>query len=192
MVWNGIVNDSRHYAVDEAFAYTRRITYGHYENFPVASWCIPQRLRQHVSNIYAFARGADDFADEDAYAGERMERLQEWRTMLHACALSAHRPEDNAPCTHPVFIALRESIRDQQLPVQLLNDLITAFMLDVSKTRYSSFGEVMHYCRYSANPVGRLMLHLFGYVNERWMTLSDHICSALQQANFWQDVSRDL
>jgi squalene synthase HpnC len=179
----------------EAQAHTRRLTFGHYENFPVAGWLIPKHLRQDVCNIYAFARGADDFADEAEYAGERMERLQAWRAMLHGAALTAaglstHKTE--APTDHPVFVALTETLRVRTLPVELLNDLITAFMLDVKKTRYAQFGEVMHYCRHSANPVGRLLLHLFGYVNERWMTLSDSLCTALQLANFWQDVAVDL
>lgn len=182
----------------EANACTRKQTFGHYENFPVASWLIPQRLRQHVCNIYAFARTADDFADEPQFAGQRMERLQEWRGFLHQCALDAmttrttnheSRATRDLP---PTFIALRETIREFQLPVSLLNDLLTAFMLDVTKPRYATFHEVLHYCRHSANPVGRLILHLFGYGNEHWMTLSDAICTALQLANFWQDVAIDL
>lgn len=196
--------------LEEASACTRAQTFGHYENFPVASWLIPKRLRQHVCNIYAFARTADDFADEPQFAGQRMERLQEWRGFLHQCALGAlHHERSEAPPRHceevrstdeaisltplpPVFIALRETIREFQLPVSLLNDLLTAFMLDVTKPRYATFHEVLHYCRHSANPVGRLILHLFGYGNEHWMTLSDAICTALQLANFWQDVAIDL
>lgn len=187
-------------AVASAFAHTRRLTRQHYENFPVAGLLIPKRLRQHVCNIYAFARGADDFADEAAFAGERMERLQDWRSRLHQCALVAMgvasegspAPSDADASTTLVFRALAESIRQAQLPVSLLNDLLTAFMLDVKKSRYQSFAEVLHYCRHSANPVGRLVLHLFGYGNESWMKLSDHICTALQLANFWQDVALDL
>ncbi|MBI2344146.1 MAG: squalene synthase HpnC [Deltaproteobacteria bacterium] len=169
------------------------MTFGHYENFPVVSWWIPRHLKQHICNIYAFARGADDFADEPQYAGQRMDRLQEWRHWLHQCALEAM-GQAVGPSTlaHPVFIALRETLRTRQLPVGCLNDLITAFMLDVTKTRYRSFGEVLHYCRHSANPVGRLMLHLFGYGNEQWMEASDNICTALQLANFWQDAAIDL
>ncbi len=194
--------------ITHAFAHTRRITYGHYENFPVASWLVPKNLRQHVCNIYAFARGADDFADEPQFSGERMERLLAWRERLMDIVARDRSPVaskgntsgavavtgDRRPATGDVlvFAALAESIRTRQLPVELLNDLLTAFMLDVKKNRYAQFGEVMHYCRHSANPVGRLILHLFGYGNEQWMKLSDHICTALQLANFWQDVAVDL
>ncbi|MBI4365892.1 MAG: squalene synthase HpnC [Deltaproteobacteria bacterium] len=168
----------------EAFAHCRTLTHAHYENFPVASRLIPKSLRQHVCNIYAFARTADDFADEAHYAGQRLDRLREWRAMLFACA--------RGEASHPIFVALGETIRACALPVDLLNDLITAFAMDCEKRRYATFAEVLHYCRHSANPVGRLILHLFGYVNERWMTLSDHICTALQLANFWQDVAVDI
>ncbi|MBI4237760.1 MAG: squalene synthase HpnC [Deltaproteobacteria bacterium] len=176
------------------------MTYGHYENFPVASWLVPKRLRQHVCNIYAFARTADDFADEPLFAGERMERLATWRQWLLACAARAHGlplPEmvaQRSPTESElrIFTALESTFRECQLPVQLCDDLLTAYMIDVKKSRYATFGEVMHYCRHSANPVGRLILHLFGYGNESWMRLSDQICTALQLANFWQDVAIDL
>lgn len=186
-----------------AHAYTRKLTYGHYENFPVASWLIPKNLRQHVCNIYAFARTADDFADEARFEGQRMERLEEWRRLLLACVQEGMR-DDRSPQAHSdegrgtmdeyrlIFAALGETIRDRAVPVALCNDLITAFMIDVKKTRYRNFGEVMHYCRHSANPVGRLILYLFGYGNESWMVLADKICTALQLANFWQDVAVDL
>lgn len=187
-------------ALADAYAATRRITYGHYENFPVASWLVPKRLRQHVCNIYAFARTADDFADEPQFAGARMERLESWRKLLVACAARAHGV--SLPSAEPaqaqsdaerlIFTALEASFRACHLPLELLNDLLTAYMIDVKKSRYATFGEVMHYCRHSANPVGRLILHLFGYGNESWMRLSDQICTALQLANFWQDVSIDL
>lgn len=170
--------------IAESYAHCRRLTRAHYENFPVASWLIPQRLRQHVCNIYAFARTADDFADEAQHEGERLDRLRDWRAMLLRCA--------QGEATHPVFIALRETVRECALPVELLNDLITAFALDCEKRRYKNFAEVMHYCRHSADPVGRLILHLFGYGNEAWMRWSDNICTALQLANFWQDVAVDL
>lgn len=196
--------------LDEAFAYTRKLTYGHYENFPVASWLVPKNLRQHVCNIYAFARTADDFADEAEFAGERMDLLEQWKSELHRAALSAI---EERPSANPlgrtgawgvreqgslgregqlIFTALAHTLREKQLSVSLLNDLITAFMIDVKKARYAQFGEVMHYCRHSANPVGRLILELFGYGNEQWFTWSDHICTALQLANFWQDVAVDL
>ncbi len=184
---------------EAAFQLTRQMTYGHYENFPVGSWFIPPRLRPHVCNIYAFARTADDFADESQFAGERMERLQQWRHWLHHAGLAAHAhtPLDAAifqgdTKAELIFHALTETMREFQLPVSLFNDLISAFMLDVTKPRYATFTEVLYYCRNSANPVGRLILHLFGYVNEQWMGMSDAICTALQLANFWQDVALDL
>lgn len=182
----------------QAFAYCRQLTRAHYENFPVASWLIPKRLRQHVCNIYAFARTADDFADEAQYEGQRLERLREWRAMLFNCVQDPGpgtrdpRPMAVSPESGLIFIALRETIREFALPVELLNDLITAFAMDCEKRRYKNFAEVMHYCRHSANPVGRLILHLFGYVNEGWMRWSDQICTALQLANFWQDVAVDV
>ncbi|MBI2345295.1 MAG: squalene synthase HpnC [Deltaproteobacteria bacterium] len=172
-------------SIDEAFAYCRKVATRHYENFPVASLLIPKRLRPHVCNIYAFARTADDFADEPRYEGQRLDCLRKWRAMLLQCA-------QGADISHPIFVALRETIREFALPVELLNDLIAAFAMDCEKRRYKNFAEVMHYCRHSANPIGRLVLHLFGYVNETWMTRSDHVCSALQLANFWQDVAIDL
>lgn len=181
------------HTLESAQAWTRKMTYGHYENFPVASWLVPKNLRQDVCNVYAFSRVADDFADEAEFEGQRMERLQEWRNMLVvAAARAANLPTDEMRVLHPVFIALAETLRTRHLSVQLCNDLITAFMLDVKKTRYANFVETLHYCRHSANPVGRLILQLFGYGNEQWMTWSDHICTALQLANFWQDVAVDL
>jgi squalene synthase HpnC len=164
--------------------YCRRITYGHYENFPVASFLIPKRLRQHVCNIYAFARTADDFADEASYEGARMERLDEWEEELKRayCGESAH----------PIFVAIEATVKEFDLPEKLFLDLIRAFKIDVAKNRYKNFGEVLYYCRHSANPVGRLILLLFGYKSGEWLEYSDNICTALQLANFWQDVSVDL
>lgn len=164
--------------------YCRRITEGHYENFPVASLFIPPRLRQHIANIYAFARIADDFADEPAFEGIRMERLDEWEEELSF----AYRGKS----IHPVFVALSETIHQFSLPEKLFKDLIHAFKIDVVKNRYKNFDEILYYCRHSANPVGRLVLLLFGYENDEWFSWSDSICTALQLANFWQDVSVDL
>lgn len=164
--------------------FTRRLTKNHYENFPVASVLVPKDLRQHVCNIYAFSRTADDFADEAAFEGVRLEKLDEWEAELRA----AYRGE----AVHPVFVALEETIRQFNLPEQLFLDLIKAFKMDVVKKRQKNFDEVLFYCKHSANPVGRLILLLFGYNNDEWFTWSDHICTALQLANFWQDVSVDL
>lgn len=164
--------------------FCRRLTSLHYENFPVASRLIPARLRQHVCNIYAFVRTADDFADEKSFDGVRMERLDEWERELGRAYKGAS--------VHPVFVALEDTIRQFGLPETLFMDLIKAFKIDVIKNRYKNFEEVLYYCRHSANPVGRLILLLFGYCHEEWFAYSDNICTALQLANFWQDVSIDL
>ena len=170
--------------MDLAQAECRKICYGHYENFPVASILVPKDLRQHVCNIYAFARTADDFADEAKYAGQRTERLAEWRTWTEDCYKGEYR--------HAIFLALSETIREFNLSPTLFLDLITAFQIDVDKSRYANFDEVLFYCRHSANPVGRLILALYRYKNPEWEYWSDEICTALQLANFWQDVAIDL
>ncbi|PIR20715.1 MAG: squalene synthase HpnC [Deltaproteobacteria bacterium CG11_big_fil_rev_8_21_14_0_20_47_16] len=162
----------------------RRICYGHYENFPVASVLVPKHLRQHVCNIYAFARTSDDFADEAKYAGQRAERLAEWRHWTEECYRGVYH--------NAIFMALSETIREFSLSPSLFLDLITAFQMDVDKSRYANFDEVLFYCRHSANPVGRLILALYGYHNTQWEFWSDEICTALQLANFWQDVAVDL
>ena len=175
-------------SVAEAFAYCEQLTRAHYENFPVGSVLIPKALRQHVYSIYAFARTADDFADEGydtkIMPTERLELLNDWEQQLEACY--------QGQATHPIFVALAETIRALNLPLQLFKDLLSAFKQDVVKSRYATFDEVLDYCRRSANPVGRLILLLFGYRDENLYQLSDHICTALQLANFWQDVSVDL
>jgi squalene synthase HpnC len=175
-------------SIAEGFAYCERLARAHYENFPVGSWLIPQSRRQHVYNIYAFARTADDFADEgyDAAlsADERLAALADWEQQLEACFRGEAR--------HPVFVALAETARDLRLPIELFRDLISAFKQDVVKRRYANFDEVLDYCRRSANPVGRLVLLLFDYRDEHRHRLSDDICTALQLANFWQDVAVDL
>lgn len=168
----------------EAEKYCRKMTYGHYENFPVASVLVPGHLRQHVCNIYAFARTADDFADEARFADQRAERLAEWRAWTEDCYDGVYR--------HPVFMALNETVREFKITPALLLDLITAFQMDVVKSRYANFDEVLFYCRHSANPVGRLILALFRYHEPEWLYWSDEICTALQLANFWQDVAVDL
>lgn len=170
--------------VREAFAYCERQARTHYENFPVASLAVPPRIRPHVAVIYAFARTADDFADEgDREPGERIRLLGEWEVMLNAAY------EGNAD--HPVFIALAETVRETGLPRTLLADLLRAFRMDVSVRRYPLFQDVLGYCRYSANPVGRLVLHLFGASREETLVPSDALCTGLQLANFYQDFSTD-
>jgi squalene synthase HpnC len=158
---------------------------GHYENFPVASFILPRWLRPPVRAIYAFARTADDFADEgDVPAAERLARLAEFHTHLHAL-------ERGEPVDHPIFRALAPHIRAHGLPYGLFHDLLSAFEQDVVKTRYAHIGEVMDYCKRSANPIGRLLLHLYGDRDEKHRAWSDGICSALQLINFLQDVARD-
>jgi phytoene synthase len=152
---------------------------GHYENFPVASLLLPAPLRGPVEVIYRFARRADDFADEGGDPPEiRLQKLQRYREQLDAPA-------------EPLFHQVQKVIREHELPVQLFRDLLDAFAQDVTKKRYADYTEVLHYCRRSANPVGRLLLHLFKRTTESNLRQSDAICSALQLVNFWQDVEID-
>jgi squalene synthase HpnC len=155
------------------------VSVGHYENFPVASLLLPAELRRPVEIIYRFARGADDLADEGSDPPEiRLEKLNGYRKQLEA-------PSE------PLFLEARKIIHEHELPVQLFHDLLDAFSQDVTKKRYASFAEVMDYCRRSANPVGRLLLHLFKRTTDSNLAASDAICSALQLTNFWQDVDVD-
>ena len=152
---------------------------GHYENFPVASLLVPARLREPIRVIYRFARSADDFADEGEDPPDvRLRKLGEYRRQLAA-------PAD------PLLHEVAKIIREHELPVELFADLLDAFAQDVTRKRYASFAEVLDYCRRSANPVGRLLLHLFKRTSERDLRDSDAICSALQLVNFWQDVDVD-
>jgi phytoene synthase len=157
----------------------------HYENFPVASVLLPARLREPVAAIYAFARSADDFADEgDIPAAERLALLDGYRRELDAIAAGL-------PTGHPVFRRLRPVIAEYRLPLQLFRDLLDAFSQDVVKTRYANYAELLDYCRRSADPVGRLLLHLFGEATPANLNRSDAICTALQLINHWQDVGID-
>ncbi len=169
----------------EAFEECERLARTHYENFPVASFFLPKDIRPHVAAIYAFARTADDFADEGEHAPAwRLKALDDWGEQLRACY------EGRAET--PVFVALQETVRVKGIPRQLLDDLLTAFRMDVTTKRHRTFNDVLFYCRHSANPVGRLVLYLFGDVDEQKLGLSDNICTALQLANFWQDIAVDL
>ena len=157
----------------------------HYENFPVASILLPPPLREPVAAIYVFARSADDFADEgDIPAEQRIALLATYQSELD-------RIERGEPTDHPVFLRLRPVIDQYSLPLQLFRDLLDAFVQDVGKDRYRDFAELMNYCRRSADPVGRLMLHLFGHASTTNLARSDAICSALQLINHWQDVGID-
>ncbi|WP_256329985.1 squalene synthase HpnC [Variovorax sp. YR216] len=165
----------------------------HYENFPVASWLCPPRLRPPIAAIYGFARTADDIADEgDASAAQRLDDLRAYRDDLAAAA----RGTPPSPRWPEVFGPLVHAMHGFALPEQLLADLLSAFMQDIEKTRdrtgYADRSELLDYCRRSANPVGRLLLHLYGVNDERSLRQSDAICSALQLINFWQDLSVDL
>lgn len=158
---------------------------GHYENFPVASLLLPARLRRPVAVIYRFARSADDFADEgDAAPAERLARLQGYRDALGEIA-AGHTPAD------PLFRDLARIVAAHRLPLALFHDLLDAFSQDVTKQHYADFAELLEYCRRSANPVGRLLLHLFERASEENLRDSDAICSGLQLTNFWQDVALD-
>jgi squalene synthase HpnC len=158
----------------------------HYENFPVASWLLPARLREPVEVIYRFARSADDFADEgDAAPRERLDALAAYRAELGR--IEAGKAPQAAP-----FHDVERIVREYALPISLFADLLDAFSQDVTKQRYTSFAELLDYCRRSANPVGRLLLHLFGKTDRTSLAHSDAICSALQLINFWQDVEADF
>ncbi len=158
---------------------------GHYENFPVGSIFLPQRLRAPIRAIYAFARSADDFADEgDDSAEVRLAKLAEYHAYLNAL-------ERGESVEHPIFQALLPHIQRFDLPYPLFHDLLSAFEQDCTKTRYAHFGEVMDYCKRSANPIGRLLLKLYGDEDAKHQAWSDGICSALQLINFLQDVAVD-
>jgi len=172
--------------IDQAYQHCLAVTRAHYENFPVASWLLPKSIRPAVASIYAFARRADDIADEgEMDPVERLQKLDEWGERLETC--------DSEPADHDVFIALGETIRRYDLPLQLFRDLLHAFRRDVEVKRYETWDDLLNeYCRFSANPVGRLVLLLFGYRDKEPHLLSDRTCTALQLANFWQDISVDL
>jgi hydroxysqualene synthase len=166
----------------------------HYENFPVASWLCPAHLRAPIAATYHFARTADDIADEgDATPAQRLAQLQAYRQELDAAQAGAGVA---SPHWQHVFVPLSAAIQSHQLPVPLLHDLLDAFVQDIEKTRdrsgYTDDAELLNYCRRSANPVGRLLLHLYGVTTEQALQESDAICSALQLINFWQDLSVDI
>ena len=172
-----------------AYAYCEAIARAHYENFPVASHLLPAFMRPHVAAVYAFARIADDFADEGTEPRDaRIDALDRWDRRLHAAAAGEQDPGGPHP---QVFEALARTIRDRRIPVALLSDLLSAFRQDVTVTRYTTWADLLDYCRRSANPVGRLVLRIAGYEDERLNEASDAVCTALQLTNFWQDLERD-
>jgi squalene synthase HpnC len=195
-----MVNPDR--TIRAAYAECRRLARRHYENFPVASLLVPRDKRDALAAIYAFARYADDLADEPGVEG-RLERLAEWRERLDACYVAEHlhgapeggprAPSPTEPqISHPVFVALRDAIRRFELSREHFENLLRAFEQDVVVNRHADFSSLLAYCRCSANPVGRLVLELFGHRDPELFALSDHICTALQLTNFWQDVAVDL
>jgi len=175
---------SQQYNLDEAFSYCAAVTQAHYENYPVASFFLPQEKRPYIQAIYAFSRIADDYADEQNISkDERLTKLNDWEEKLRQCY------DGNAD--HPVFIALKDTIKKNDIPIDPLKDLLTAFKRDVIQNRFDTFEDLLSYCKCSANPVGRLVLMIFNYRDEKLFELSDCICTALQLTNFWQDVRVD-
>jgi squalene synthase HpnC len=179
-----------HYAIPstpptlaEARQYCVRLARTHYENFSVASWFLPRRLRQHFFNVYAYCRISDDLGDEVGDTAASLELLSQWQRELDACYEDAGK--------HPVFVALAETVRQFDIPKHEFSDLLIAFRQDQTITRFETFRDLLAYCRYSANPVGHLVLYLCGYRDFERQYLSDFTCTALQLANFWQDVSVD-
>ena len=167
----------------ESLAYCRHLAETHYENFHVATWFLPERLRPHFHAIYAYCRISDDLGDEVPDRAAALALLDLWGQELDACY--------DGRARHPVFIALAETIRACAIPKEPFADLLTAFRQDQTVTRYETMQDVLGYCRYSANPVGRLVLYACGEVNQENFRLSDATCTALQLANFWQDVRVD-
>src|ERR1700732_1114265 len=174
-------------SLEQAQAYCERLARSHYENFSVASWFLPVRLRQHFFNVYAYCRISDDLGDEVGDNDASLQMLDQWEAELNACYDGHHtRPR------HPVFVALAETVRKFEIPKHEFADLLPASRQDQSISRYEAFHDLLGYCRYSANPVGHLVLYLCGYRDSERQLLSDYTCTALQLANFWQDVSADL
>jgi squalene synthase HpnC len=168
----------------EAEAYTRWLATHHYENFHIVSFLLPRNLHQDFYNVYSFCRWADDLGDEIGDVQESLRLLAWWQNLLDAMY--------EGRAQHPVFVALRTTAERHRLPKQPFSDLIKAFVADQTVTRYPTWDAVSYYCRHSANPVGRLVLYLCGYSDPERQSLSDATCTALQLANFWQDVSIDL
>jgi squalene synthase HpnC len=174
----------RAWSPDRARAYTRWLATRHYENFHVVSFLLPKRLHQDFYNVYSYCRWADDLGDEIGDRAESLRLLAWWGGELEGMY--------QGRATHPVFVALHETVRRHQIPRQPFADLIQAFVQDQTVTRYAGWDDLFDYCRFSANPVGRLVLYLCGYSDEDRQRLADATCTALQLANFWQDVTVDL
>ena len=169
--------------LEQAQEYCRKLARSHYENFSVATFFLPKRLRQHFFNVYAYCRIADDLGDEVGDPQASLALFDQWEAELEHCY-------EGTP-GHPVFVALAETVRAFDIPKHEFSDLLKAFRQDQTVTRYETFGDVLGYCRYSANPVGHLVLYLCGYRDAERQRLSDFTCTALQLANFWQDIAVD-
>ena len=169
--------------MEEARAYCQRLARSHYENFSVATFFLPKKLRQHFFNVYAYCRISDDLGDEVGNPAASLLLLNQWEAELGACYAGSPK--------HPVFVALAETVRKFEIPQHEFSDLLTAFRQDQTVTRYETFDDLLGYCLNSANPVGHLVLYLCGYRDAERQKLSDYTCTALQLANFWQDVSVD-
>ncbi len=176
--------ERREYSLPEAYRYCERMAQEHYENVPVASRFLPEGMRPHVFAIYAFARAADDFADEAHYRDRRFEALDLWGEEL----LRAFHGEAD----HPIFVALRDTVERRELPITPFMDLLTAFRMDQSVSRYATFQELRGYCAHSCEPLGRLVLYLFGYRDPSLHCFADDMCTGLQLATFLQDLSLDF
>ena len=170
-------------SLSDALAYCERLAHTHYENFSVATWFLPSRFRPHFYSIYAYCRISDDLGDEVGNPQLSLQLLDEWEAELDACYLGKVR--------HPVFVALAETIKTCDIPKDPFANLLKAFRQDQTTPRYQSFEDLLGYCENSANPVGRLVLYACGYRDAERQALSDFTCTALQLANFWQDVIRD-
>jgi squalene synthase HpnC len=171
--------------LQQARAWCRQLTTSHYENFHVATFFLPKKVRPHFESIYAYCRVSDDLGDEVPDPSTALRLLSTWGAMLDECYDAPNESK------HPVFVALRETIVECDLPRDLLADLLLAFRMDQVKNEYENWDELLEYSRYSANPVGRLVLWVCGYREETLGLLSDKVCTALQLANFWQDVVED-
>ena len=175
-----VQNSAATTSLDDAYEFCERLAKSHYENFTIASWLMPAAMRKHMHAIYAYARMADDFADEE----HDLAKLDEWERELDR----AYAGESQ----HPVFIALADTVRRFDIPREPFADLLVAFRSDVNFQGFETIDDLLRYSRYSANPVGRLVLYLFGYRDSERQSYSDLICSGRQLANFWQDVAIDL
>jgi hydroxysqualene synthase len=188
-VVSGFLADVSDPILASAYAACERLAREHYENFPVASVLLPRAMRPPIAAIYAFARRADDFADEGhLQPSERLELIDRWRQRLQACVSNSNPP---ASADDAVFFALADAIRRHRLPVALLDDLLSAFRQDLTVKRYATWDDLLDYCARSANPVGRLVLRVAGYDDPELDRASDAVCTALQLTNFWQDLAQD-